>query len=179
MAADVWPGNRGIERQFWFAGLAAHASRIARLAGGRLPAIGLGHEAHAQADCDVGDLPAVLEGSSRPAGKRSGQPIACPWPRSPADGGNAPGPGIVRCGVIGRETRRREREALPAAGPLGRGCGASELRPGAWRRSASAQPLYLLEAERSAARHDGVRFAGPELLRRPPTEHDHALAAAA
>ncbi len=120
LAAGVRDRHRPHQR-----GLRRHRRRAvepgaARLAGGRVPRVGLGRETYVQADRHVGGLPAVGRGHEGEAGEGPGQPADLARPALPHGRRDDPRlrPGVQR--PAGEEDRRPEREAVPARRACGR-----------------------------------------------------------
>ena len=97
------------------------ASGIARLAGGRVPRVGLGREAALPPDGHLGRLSAVGRGHAREARTRSAEPLALARPAVPH--GRRDGPRLCPGGQrpAGGEDRRAERQAVSARRRVGGG----------------------------------------------------------
>src|SRR5262249_50119141 len=113
------------------------------------------HQAHVQADGDVGNLSAKRKAKSTAAGKRPKKPILVSRP-AVSDGrrdGPRYRPTIRR--AAGRENRRTKREALPAAEHLGGGKLSDErhsaLFARARRRTSPSKHVHICEANGASA----------------------------
>ena len=134
---------------FGVVGRNALASGIARLAGGRVPRVGLGREEVLRC-WSLRPLIASRRGHAREVGKGSAEPVAVARPAVPhgCRNGSRLCPGGER--VAGAKDRRAERAAVSAAGRVGGGGDDRQqhprLRAGPWRNAVSPQPVHVLEA---------------------------------
>ena len=119
LAGIVRHGTGAHDRRFWRFRRDALASGIARLDGGRISRVGLGHEEVLSHAGDVGRLSAGGDRDAREAGKRRPEPAA--FARAAVShgcrGGSRLRPGVER--AIGAQARRSERAALSAARRMG------------------------------------------------------------
>ena len=173
--------GKGIVRttgDFGVTGELPDAPRAARLAGGRVPRVGLGREAVLQADGHLGDLPAVGRGLAREDREGPGEPAARPRPPVPDGRRDDPRLRAGRQRPAGRQGRRAERQAVPARRGLGGGRHAREQHPllQARRRRGPVppQPLHVLEAGRAAGVDGDLQRPQPRVLHRPPRADQHA-----
>src|SRR5215469_17082293 len=113
------------------------------------------HQAHVQADADVGDLSAKFKGRSAAAGKRSEKPVVVSWSAVP----DGCGDGARHCASVwwaaGREDWRAERQAVSTAEYLGAGELSNQrhrsLRGGPRRFAPPPQHVHLCEAHGASA----------------------------
>ena len=82
--------HREVGGGFWRTGRVADTPRVARLAGHGVRSHRLEPEGHAQADRDVGHVPAVVACHAGTARGGSGKPTVCTWTAFSFAGGNDP-----------------------------------------------------------------------------------------
>ena len=146
-------------------GLQPDPPGTARLARHRVRPLGLGHEAHAQADGDVGDLSPGLH--HHPGAAREGSAQLPPGARARA---TACRPRVIRdnalfaSGLLVDKPGGDSRLPVPAGRHLGRrGAGLRGLSVRrAERPDAPALDVHLRQAQRAAGQPVGVRHARPE-----------------
>ncbi len=159
-----------------------HRTRIARLAGGRVHGLGLGHAADAEADGAVVDVPAVVAIDAGPARARSVERTARTRSPVPVGRGDDPRQRPVFERTPRRANRRQERQTLPTGRVVGGGGVRRQhdlgLQAGRGGRLISTQPVHVLEANLAAADAAHVRRAVAGDVLGPPCPHEHTSASA-
>ena len=103
----------------------------------------LGHEANAQANRSLGNLPSKCEGHAGTACTRSEQHVPSPHDRPAFDGRDAPRSGVVRERAARGKTRRAERVPISTRWSLGRSNGPPRLP--AFERPRPADALAIAD----------------------------------
>ena len=168
------PDRRGLRQP----GPDAEPSRTAGLAGDDVREVGMECQGAAEADRDVGDLPAVVAGRRAGARRRPRQRLA--GARSVLQDADRAGARRVAGGQrpAGAPHRRAERLSVPAGRSVGVARGWREV-PAVDRRGAvPSQPLHGLEARRPAAIGHRLRRLRAPHLHRHAAAHQHAAAGA-
>ncbi len=119
LAAVLRRRHRPDRRGFRHHGRASGQPAAARLAGRGVPRIRLGREAHPAPDGHLRRLPAIRPGHAGKARQGPGKPPRLARPPLPDGRRDDPRPGAGGERPARAENRRPQRQALPAAGPVG------------------------------------------------------------